>query len=291
MSASGGAFATEMLVLLQRIAGRSSLPAVSALHLPAPAPAPANGSHKASGFCALELADGSIGLSYLLLDDMPGALAASASAARLIGMPALELAGWYGDSDPVRRTLGFAAINAISQRFFRRAGCLPAPARDSIGMVNPRRGERIGMVGLFGPLLARIVEAGAALTVLELDPALAGDFGSYQVTLDPADLAGCTKIVSTTTVLLNDTLDSILRACRSASFLAMIGPGGGCLPDPLFARGVTVLGGSAVIDRDGLVGAIARGEPWGRFARKYCIERDRYPGVEALLGDCIERDR
>ncbi|MFP5406892.1 MAG: Rossmann-like domain-containing protein, partial [Gammaproteobacteria bacterium] len=78
-----------------------------------------------------------------------------------------------------------------------------------------------------------------------------------------------------------------LQACRNASFVAMIGPSGGCLPDPLFARGVTVLGGSAVIDREGLVDAIERGESWGRFARKYCIERSRYPGFEALLRSAL----
>jgi hypothetical protein len=29
---------------------------------------------------------------------------------------------------------------------------------------------------------------------------------------------------------------------------------------------------------------MARGEPWGPFARKYCIVADRYPGFEALAG-------
>jgi uncharacterized protein (DUF4213/DUF364 family) len=282
MTASSRAFAPEMLALLERVAARSSLPVVSGLHLPVPAPAPANGSHKVSGFCALELADGSIGLSYLL-GDVLDVLGVSACRERFAGMPALELASWYADSDPVRRTVGFAAANAISQRFFRIAGYALEPASDSIGLLEPRPGDRIGMVGLFGPLLARIVAAGAELTVLELDPALAGQFQGYRVTLDPAELAGCTKIVSTTTILLNDTLDSILSACRSANLVAMIGPGGGCLPDPLFARGVTLLGGSMVIDRDGLVGAIERGESWGRFTRKYCIERSRYPGFGALI--------
>jgi uncharacterized protein (DUF4213/DUF364 family) len=63
----------------------------------------------------------------------------------------------------------------------------------------------------------------------------------------------------------------------------MIGPGGGCLPDPLFARGVTALGGTAIVDRDGFVDALSRGQRWGAFARKYCILRDRYPGADALL--------
>jgi uncharacterized protein (DUF4213/DUF364 family) len=52
------------------------------------------------------------------------------------------------------------------------------------------------------------------------------------------------KVVSTSTLLLNDTLDRMLGHCRNARWFAMVGPGAGCLPDALFARGVTLLGGS-----------------------------------------------
>src|SRR5690606_26262821 len=99
---------------------------------------------------------------------------------------------------------------------------------------------------------------------------------------DPADLAGCTKVLCTTTVLLNDTLDPVLAAVRGARWLAFVGPGGGCVPDDLFSRGVTLLGGTAIVDREGFADAVARGEAWGRFARKYVIARDAYPGFDAL---------
>jgi uncharacterized protein (DUF4213/DUF364 family) len=93
--------------------------------------------------------------------------------------------------------------------------------------------------------------------------------------------------LSTTTLMLNDTLDAVVDACRGASALVLVGPGGGCLPDPLFARGVTGLGGTAIVDRDGFVTALARGEPWGTHARKYLIARDGYPGVAALVERAI----
>jgi hypothetical protein len=58
-------FATEYLAQLERLAQHMVLPRVQALHLP---PDPAPGQSRGE-FCALELDDGSLGLSYVLLDD------------------------------------------------------------------------------------------------------------------------------------------------------------------------------------------------------------------------------
>ena len=58
-------FATEYLVQLETFAAQGPLPRVRALHLP-----PGRFAQDNRGeFCALELEDGSIGLSYVLLDD------------------------------------------------------------------------------------------------------------------------------------------------------------------------------------------------------------------------------
>jgi uncharacterized protein (DUF4213/DUF364 family) len=83
--------------------------------------------------------------------------------------------------------------------------------------------------------------------------------------------------------MLNDTLDGVLAACRHARYLAIVGPTAGCLPDPLFARGVDAIGGRRVVDANGFRDAFRRGEKWGAFATKYVIARQAYPGVDWLL--------
>jgi uncharacterized protein (DUF4213/DUF364 family) len=274
-----GAFAREMLALTVRALAPLSPPPVRALHLP---PEFTRGS-KDGEFCALELEDGSIGLSYALLGDTAEALVPGRAPARLAGMPSLELAARFGDARALPRALGLAAINALSQHLFRRAGYAPDTASDSIGLLDPRPGERVGMVGLFPPLTRRILAAGASLVVVELDPALAGQRDGYTVTLDHRELARCDKVLSTTTLMLNDTVDEVIAACANARALVLVGPGGGCLPDALFARGVSALGGTAIVDRDGFVDALARGQAWGRHARKYVIARAGYPGADALV--------
>ena len=62
-----------------------------------------------------------------------------------------------------------------------------------------------------------------------------------------------------------------------------MGPGAGCLPDGLFARGVTLLGGSWVVDAAAFKQALATGAPWGGSARKFALTRANYPGWQALL--------
>jgi hypothetical protein len=275
----GPSFAQELVETSARICAARPAPPVRALHLP---PAFTRDA-KEGEFCAIELEDGSIGLSYVLLGEVPRRLQAGPPPSGIAGRPADALARWLIDADPVRRTIGLAAINAISQRVLLAHPGVLDWTTDPLGMLDPRPGDRVGMVGWFGGLARRIVDAGAQLVVVELDPALAGRKDGYEVTLDRGALAGCDKILSTTTIALNDTVDEVLAACRGARSVALVGPGGGFLPDPLFARGATLLGGSAVVDRDTFVRATARGEPWGASVRKYCIRRDRYPGIEALL--------
>jgi uncharacterized protein (DUF4213/DUF364 family) len=274
-------FAGDYLAQLDAFAARSPLPRVRRLHLPPPQTGDPDANK--GEFCALELDDGSLGLSYVRLDDMLARLRDGADGLGLAGADALDVARRYAGADSCARTLGFAAANALTRCLFDRAGFRPDDSTDSIGQMQPQAGEQIGMIGLFRPLLGRILQSGARLTVVELKAELAGDAEGYRVTLDAAELATCSKVVSTSTLLLNDTLDRMLEHCRHARWFAMVGPSAGCLPDALFARGVTLLGGSRVIDRAGFIDALERGEKHSAFAAKFALTADNYPGFAALL--------
>lgn len=274
-------FALDYLAQLDAFAARSPLPRVRALHLPPPLCGDPEANQ--GEFCALELDDGSLGLSYVRLDDTLARLRDSADGISLAGADALAVARRYAGADSCAKTLGFAAANALTRCLFDRAGFRPDDSTDSIGQMQPQAGEQIGMIGLFRPLLGRILQSGARLTVVELKAELAGDAEGYRVTLDAAELAACSKVVSTSTLLLNDTLDRMLGHCRNARWFAMVGPSAGCLPDALFARGVTLLGGSWVIDRAGFIDALRRGEKHSASAAKFALTTDNYPGFEPLL--------
>lgn len=277
-------FIPATLEPLRQLARLGALPRIKALHLP---PQPAADSARAESrgeFCALELSDGTLGLAYVLLGDTCAALHAGPWRATLPGQDALALAERLPHSqDDCERVLAWAALNALTRHFHDRAGYCPPTSRDSLGQLPIEPGERIGMVGLFGPLIERILAAGAQLTVIELRPDLVTERPNLRVTLDPAELRGCSKILCTSTVLLNDSLAPLLPHCADARWFAMIGPGAGCLPDALFERGVTLLGGSWVEDGPACIAAIERGESLNRATRKVAIARDEYPGAAALL--------
>ena len=164
-------FATDYLAQLEGFAAAVRLPRVRALHLP-----PVRPVHDNRGeFCALELEDGSIGLSYVLLGDTLVRLHAGIDHLGLAGADPLTVARRYGGDGGHGKTLGFAAANALTRCLFDRAGYRPGDATDSIGQLDPGPGDHVGMIGLFTPLVGRILATGARLTVLELRADLAGD--------------------------------------------------------------------------------------------------------------------
>src|SRR5512140_478047 len=126
-------FATEYLQQLQAFAARCTLPSVRALHLPPGRHAQDNRGE----FCALELEDGSIGLSFVLLDDTLERLLDGTQELGLTDADTLALARRYVSDGGVWKTLGFAAANALTRCLYDRAGFRPDKSSDSIGHLNP----------------------------------------------------------------------------------------------------------------------------------------------------------
>lgn len=79
------------------------------------------------------------------------------------------------------------------------------------------------------------------------------------------------------------TLDRMLANCRIARWFALVGPSAVCLPDALFARGVTLLDGNWVTNAAGFIDALKRGESTSSCARKTALTPVSNPGTETLL--------
>lgn len=276
----------ETLAHLERAAARCAPPRIRALHLPAQRP----DNPLAGAWCALELDDGTLGLGYALYGDTLDALAARRT--EVAGGDALALAADFAAAPDAQggmtRALGFAAVHALSNWLFRRAGWAPPAADDSVGGVLPRPGEHIGMVGLFDSLVPRLVAAGARLTVVELRADLHGARHGALVTGDTAALASCTQVLATGTLVLNGTLERVRAACPAARRFVLVGPSAGMLPDALFARGVTHLGGVWIRDPAAYLRDMRdreRGERSGRSpaARKFMLAAEDYPEADALI--------
>lgn len=278
--------AQALLTQLDEIAQRFPPATVVRLHLPLQSP---TGQPHDAKFCAIELADGGFGLSYVLLGDtLHDLLRSHGRGVPLAGADPMALARRLSGGDPVERALALAAINAMTDAVWRRVGYQPPPAGNSLGDITLTAHDHLGMIGFFPPLVRRVDAAGGRLSMVEMSAEMVARqrerFPGVHITLERAALADCNLVIGTSTMLLNDTLDAMLAAAPGASRFAVIGPSAGLWPDALFERGVTLLGGTRVMDPAAFRHAMAAGESWSGATQKFAIDRAGWPGWRALVG-------
>ncbi len=247
-----------------------------------------NDIEKSSKFGVMVLDDTTVGLTYVGLDNALQDLHKHSKWRSLVGGPPVEAARLYASENGWESVLGIAAINAISQHVLQKSAYSGKVMNKTVDMLQLNEDDKVGMVGYFPPLVEQIRALNIQLTVLELDPQWLDKEESFEVTMDPQKLNECTKVICTATTLINHSLDSILDYCQGAEQVNLVGPTAGCLPDPLFSRGVTSVGGSCIADVDRFIHMWSNQEPWRESAQRYTLYQSDYPGVDKLLDLCVE---
>ena len=270
---------------MEHIARCLPLPAVSRVYIPEPQPHA--GKHTEFGVVAL--ADGAAGLYYAWLGETQKGMQGRYSEADFIGRPPLELVQLLKENDDAARSLGMAAVNAISRHVLRRAGYRPPPAADSLGGLDPGAGDHLGMVGYFPSLVARLGESGIRVTVIEKKTRFTSDSPLVTISSDISELGACNKVLCTAATLLNDSVDDVITHAENAEAIAVIGPTASFLPDPLFRRGVTAVGGTEITDAARAITALREDSGLKEVERRYLIRREDYPGVEILIDKATEK--
>ena len=272
--------AADYSSLIHSLDAKLRLPQVKEIHIASYQAEPI----KSSKFGAMVLADGTVGLTYTGLGDDLQVLQDRDKYKHLINESPLESAGLYTMSEGWQKVLGMAAINAVSQYLFRHSGYVLPSGGKTVAHLDLKRGDHVGMVGFFPPLVEQIREIGIALTVLELDEQWLQQDEQFEVTLQPEKLQDCNRIICTGTVLVNQTIDDLLPQFSNAESIFIVGPTVGCLPDPLFDRGVTQLGGCVVKDTSEFIRLWRNQQRWRDSTRRYVLSRGvDYPGCAQLL--------
>jgi uncharacterized protein len=195
------------------------------------------------------------------------------------GSPPEDSAVRFGSSDPVEHMLAMAALNAICSHVMRSGRITIDSATDSLGLLDIRAEDHIGMVGFFSPLIDRIEACGARLTVVELDDSYRKLHPQIHITLNTAELHGCNKVLCTSTTVYNNTLDAILGHCNADACISVVGPTAGFFPDPLFNRGVAVVGGTLIHDGALFMRLVSEKKRWSAARRKICFQKKTYTGL------------
>jgi uncharacterized protein (DUF4213/DUF364 family) len=266
----------EFRNLIAELTARFVIPPIADIFFP---PFYKGGQPTDAEFMAVSLEGGAAGISYVLLPDDKRDAYTALRPSVFIGKNPREFALEFGNDDPVKEMIGLAAINAICQQVMRETRFEMDTATDSLGLLSASPGDRIGMVGLFLPLIKTIQNAGAELVVIEKKEALLQEFPGLPITLDPSELGACNKILCTSTTVLNHSLDEVLTCCSPDAFVSVIGPTAGYFPDALFARGVDVVGGRVVKDGPAFLQLLAGRKRWGDATRKICFRKETYAGI------------
>lgn len=269
---------SEILAIARRLCGELDVPGISGLHLPELS---ADDEFR-DEFGFVFLADGTAAPFYVSL---PGTLPQLHERFPQPEQAPLSLSDClegFTESSLPQRALALGAWNALSQHLIRLAG-YQCPPRGSAAGEKPQRGEQVGMIGYFCPVIDRLVEQGVEVLVIEQQPDRVPPRQGVQLSEDLGSLAGCRLVYCTASTLINDSLEKVLECCSGAQSVDLIGPSGSGLPDVLFEHGIHAVGGVSFDYSGQLRAALARRESWGPVGSKYELTTANYPGIEALL--------
>ncbi|CAA6824561.1 MAG: Unknown protein [uncultured Thiotrichaceae bacterium] len=161
---------SEYVELFSSIAKQVSLPAIEAIYLPTPIAE----SKKKDDFGIVILEDGSAGAFYISLDNTLEQLQSLYPEGENVAQECLSLIKNLTSDSLPQRAVALGAINAASQYMMSRAG-FSAPDKknsktSSTGISQAKKGECIGMIGYFAPLIERLLEKEIEVLVLEKNP-------------------------------------------------------------------------------------------------------------------------
>jgi uncharacterized protein (DUF4213/DUF364 family) len=271
----------EFAELMVAIADKIEIPAIEEIFIPSENKL--NSDQKKANFGAIRLKDGSTGIFFVGLQSDFYKTMSKVNLRDLAKHEPLDLVSKFKSYNLFERTIALGMINAISHLLFLRSNFQFNYTESILDLLNLNSSDVIGMVGYFPPLVRKLNKFGNKLVVLELKKELIKKNPNWEITLEKRKLLECNKIICTSTTLINNTIDDILNFTNKAEFFALIGPTAGFIPDPLFKKKITAIGGSIVNNSQLFFQRIRQGERWGDSVSKFVMTKKSYPGVKRLI--------
>ncbi len=210
-------------------------------------------------YTGVVLNTGHAGMSYTPIQEIPEAVCCPRShakmpvAGKLLNMQIAELMDYALDDNALKAAVGIATINALSAILLEDEACQYKPSAygNALDLVKITGEDTVAMVGAFPPFIKRIQEITKKLFVIEKNPRVTGK--GDMIEIEPEArlreiIPQANIIIITGVTLVNHTLGPILELAKNASEIIVVGPTASVYPEPLFARGVTVMGGVRIVN-------------------------------------------
>jgi uncharacterized protein (DUF4213/DUF364 family) len=240
-------------------------------------------------FTGVKLSNGCGGICYTPIKDLPRAVCCPSSAGRIFdpakisGTLARDILPALTSREPVKTAIAVATLNALSATCWDRgitgnyAIKMNMDAQEAVRMPEE---TSVAVIGAFVPTLRALTNRGGTWWVIEQDPrTLKGEELDHFVPAEQSHqiINQADVLIITGVTLVNHTLEKILKAAGPDTEIAVMGPTASLLPEPLFDRGVRVVGGVRIKRSDELLDVLAAGGSGYHFfntlASRFVIEK------------------
>jgi uncharacterized protein (DUF4213/DUF364 family) len=242
-------------------------------------------------FTGVKLSNGQGGVCYTPVKEIPEAVCCPSSAGRIFNpvktdqIKAQDLISDFPSQEPIKTAVAIATLNALSATCWAHGlkGTYEIQKNvDAQDAVRMPEGSSVAVVGALVPTLRVLKARGGTWWVIEKDPiTLKENEKAHFVSTEKSEeiIRRADILIITGATLVTHTLEKILQTAGSNAEVAVMGPTAGFLPEPLFERGVSVVGGVWVKEPDRLLDVLAAGGSGYHFfdtlADRIVIEKDR----------------
>lgn len=215
-------------------------------------------------YTGVVLSSGHAGMSYTPVQEIPEAVCCPRShakmpaAGKLLNFQITDLMNYALDDNALKAAVGMATLNALSAILLAEDACRYKPSAygNALDLVEITSEDTVAMVGAFPPFIKRIREITKNLFVIDKNPKVVGKGDTIKI--ESADrleeiIPQANIIVITGVTLVNHTLGPILNLAGKAKEIVVVGPTVSVYPEPLFRRGVTVMGGVRITDASRMI--------------------------------------
>ena len=208
------------------------------------------------------------GMASTLMDNHPHGHSQVRDVGYLDTKTARELVEYARSDNLLEASIGVAAINSLLE--VDESQAVEINAVDVL--IENGRNKNVALIGHF-PFIPKLRPAVEQLWVVEQRPA-EDDYPAEAA----ADLIPQADVVAITgATLINHTLDGLLALCHPDTLVMMLGPSTPLSP-VLFARGVSILSGSRVVDEAAVLRTVGQGATFQQVegVRLLTIERKNW---------------
>jgi uncharacterized protein (DUF4213/DUF364 family) len=159
-----------------------------------------------------------------------------------------ELLEWSLDPPSIKKIVGIATINAISQYILQINDSYTFIEGDLFDYLKLGKRTTVTFIGLIKPMIRRISKTTKNITIIERNLKPSPFFKQFNLAHDIRELSGdelqTDILICTGTALINGTIEQILETFEGeGGLISLIGPTASILPDVLFNKGFNLLGG------------------------------------------------